>query len=192
MYVVVYGAATCQWIERIVRYPSENDSRARENEAVKYEGKEVYLNEKTYLFGAEDADPVVVQAGANRYEFTCQLPSHLPASFESPYGSINYAIQTMLVVPWDSDIKSEIKFTVIREVDLNLQPDLKIPCESEETKQFCCLFCNSEPLVMTVTILSSGYVPGQIINVIINYNNKSTVEISTTKISFTRFIRYTR
>ena len=144
------------------------------------------------MFGAENADPIVVPAGVNKYGFTCKLPPQLPASFETPHGSIHYTIQTVLDVPWDSQIKSETKFTVMSEVDLNLQPELKTPCESEEIVQFCCLFCKSDPLVVTVTIPFSGYTPGQHINVIINYNNKSTVEISKTKIIFSRFIRYTR
>lgn len=144
------------------------------------------------MFGADNAKPSELTVGSHRYEFACQLPRNIPASLEVAYGSIRYNIKAVLDVPWDVDKEFEIPITVHRKVDLNLEPELKIPVSCEESQTFCCIFCNSSPVMMTVNIPNSGFTPGQNIHITIFYNNKSFVEISNTILTLNRHIKYTR
>lgn len=150
------------------------------------------MNTKTYLFGSKGGDNIEVSSGTHRYDFACSLPIQLPASFEASHGHIRYNVEAVLDIPWRFDKESKVKFTLARLNNLNDFPDLKLACRSEEIKRFCCLFCESQPLMMTVTLPFSGFVPGQNIHVTINYNNKSDVEVNRTQISLKRIIRYNR
>lgn len=159
---------------------------------VYYSGKEIYFSTKTYLVGTDDASIVRLPRGVHRYNFTCHLPFLLPESFEASHGFIRYEVEVILEIPWKVDKKFKRQFTVVRHDDLNHNPQLKLPCHSEEIKHFCCWLFESEPLIMTVTLPYSGYAPGQVLHVTVNYFNKSKVEVRRTKISLKRIIRYFR
>lgn len=131
-----------------------------------------------------------IPSGTHRYEFSVRMPSEVPASFEALNGHIRYNVEAVLDVPWDFDQEFKLPFNVFRVFDLNFHPELKIPCKSEEIKRFCCCFCQSEPLVMTVTVPQSGFVPGEKILVTVDYDNRSDIAIIRTRISLKRTIRY--
>lgn len=192
LYFVVYGAAKCHWTETKRETQGTGENRRTVTRTISFDGKEVYLNTRTYLFGYKSADAVEVTSGTHRYDFECLLPPQLPASFEASHGSIRYHVEAVLDVPWSFDKEFELQFTVARNDDLNFQPYLKIPSQSEKIKRFCCLFCESEPLILTVTLPCTGYSPGQNIPVTIVYNNKSNVTITATRINLKRTIEYNR
>lgn len=192
LYFVLYGEAYCHWTEsRRVQVGSGNNRRT-ETRTTHYIGRDVYLNTKTYLFGQSGHSSVVMGSGTYRYDFACPLPPQLPASFEASHGHIRYYIEAVLDIPWRFDKESKLQFTVARVNDLNESLDLKIPCRIEEVKKFCCFFCESDPLMMTVTLPYSGFVPGQNIHVAVNYNNRSDVQVDGTKLSLKRIIRFNR
>lgn len=157
-----------------------------------FSGREIYFSTKTYLVGTDDSSIVKLPPGNHRYNFSCHLPFLLPESFEASHGFIRYELDVVLSIPWKIDKKFKRQFTVVRHDDLNHNPQLKLPCHSEEIKHFWCGFCLSEPLIMTVTMPFSGYAPGQTIHVTVNYFNKSTVDVSRTKILLKRIISYIR
>lgn len=192
LYFKVHGEAYCSWreSEREVRGYGE-DRRVRDHQ-VHYEGREVYLDQRTYLFGHDGAEAVEMPCGAHRYEFALQLPPMLPASFEAAHGHIRYEVESVLDIPWGFDKKFKLQFTVVGNDDLNFDPQLKLPCQGEKFRRFCCLFCKSNPLVMTVNLPFTGFVPGQNVPFTINYNNKSDVTVDKTRISLNRIIRYNR
>lgn len=47
----------------------------------------------------------------------------------------------------------------------------------ENSKQFCCLCCRSQPLTMNISLPVEGYVSGQNIPVRINVENQSGIEV---------------
>jgi hypothetical protein len=47
---------------------------------VPVEGKEIYMNEKIYLFGQEGGEAVEMPAGKHRYDFEVELPMNIPGS----------------------------------------------------------------------------------------------------------------
>lgn len=192
LYFVVYGAAYCHWTEEVQESVGTGDNRRQETRTEIYEGKDVYLDQRTYLFGAKGASPTELLPGTHRYEFECQLPPMIPASFEASHGHIRYHVEAVLDLPWRFDKEFKLQFHIMRNDDLNEYPELAIPCKMEEFKHFCCLFCRSDPLFMTVSVPCSGYVPGQTVKVNVNFDNKSSIEVQRTKINLKRIIRFNR
>lgn len=88
------------------------------------------------ILGTELELPV----GQHVHPFTCVLPPTLPSSFEGDYGHIRYTVKVTLDRPWkfDQDVKSA--FTVLSNVDVNANPQLKV-----KSNTTCCnchyLYC---------------------------------------------------
>lgn len=101
-------------------------------------------------------------------------------------------MEVVLDHPLSVDTQLKLDFTVVRNDDLNVRPELKVPCVREEIKTFKSFFRKSDEFNMIVTIPQSGYVPGQNIPVTINYINKSSVKVERTKICLKKIIRYIR
>lgn len=150
------------------------------------------MNARTYLLGHQGRQSSEMQPGVYRYTFETLLPSMLPASFEGAHGDIRYNVEACLDIPWRFDKEYKLPFHVVRNDDLNAFPDLKIPFRNEQLKTFCCLFCKSEPLIITVTIPCGGFTPGSSIPITIEYINKSDVEIDSTKINLKRTVKFNR
>lgn len=73
---------------------------------------------------------------------------------------------------------------------MHLQPDLKVPVKNEEIKTFCCFFCSSDPCIVVFKLPFTGYVPGQIIEFEIDFNNNSDIEITETRVTLRKTIKY--
>lgn len=192
MFFIVYGFSYCHWTESESVTVGTGDDQRSETRTVTYDAKDVYINTKTYLFGASGASATEMASGIHRYDFACQLPDLLPASFEASLGHIRYKVEAVLDIPWKLDKKFIVQFTVVRHDNLNDFPDLKLACHSEEIKTFCCCCCKSQPLVMTVTLPYTGYAPGQIIHTTVEYKNRSGIVVERTKIKLQRVIRFNR
>ncbi|CRK98600.1 CLUMA_CG012215, isoform A [Clunio marinus] len=178
LYFLIYGLAKCRWkMER-----TKDDSH--------FNGKTVYLNTKTYLFGSPGGDSIQMPSGTHRYDFLCQLPPLIPGSFEASHGHIRYHIEAVLDVPWSSNKEFKLGFTVIRADDLNNDPSLNLATSGEAVRKFCSLFCMSEPLYIKVTLPRLGFVRGEEIPVTIEFDNKSNKEIRGGKIYVLRIILY--
>lgn len=135
-------------------------------------------------------------SGNHNYTFECNLPTTLPTSIEGGCGHIRYMSRVVIDIPfWPSKIFTQ-PFTVIKPIDLNTVPILRVnkfdfvleifsyfssffhsqkAITYEKTVIFgganwlCWLY--SDPLKMSIRIPVSGYCPGQFINVEINVNN---------------------
>jgi hypothetical protein len=60
----------------------------------------------------------------------------------------------------------------------------------EATNTFYCGFCKTDPLYLAASIPMSGYVAGQNINVSIEINNESRIDVEDLKISLKKIIHY--
>lgn len=158
---------------------------------VHFEGKEVYLNSRTYLFGQHGGPSFEIQPGIHRYSFACQLPDLLPYTVELKHGSIRYHAEAVLDIPWSFDKEIKMPFTLVRHDDLNMYSELRVGQKYEEVKTFCCLFCESGPLIMTVTVPYTGFAVGHGVNIKIDFVNKSDVDVLRTKLKLKRRIEYT-
>lgn len=186
--LLVHGFARCEWSDNEI--PESFGHKRIDTQPIIYSGEKDYLNVKTILQGSEGSDPVIIQSGVHRFEFECSLPYHLPESLETAHGYIRYTVEVLFDVPWKLDKKFKLPFRVRRRDDLNSEPQLKIPIHDEKIKTFYCLWCESKPLIMTVTLPFSGFTPCQTMRVTVNYLNKSSVDVVRTKIALKRLIRY--
>jgi hypothetical protein len=189
----VHGKAEVNWdqMERRNRYNGSNRTTT-DMQSVHYHSEEVYLNTKTYLMGFQGKQAEQIPAGTHRFTFEALLPDNIPASFKGSYGKIEYNVEACLDVPWRFDKKYKVIFIVGGNDNLNEQPDLKIPMENEKFTRFCCLFCKSDPLTVTVTIPRGGFIPDEEIPVTINYVNTSDVKVDRTKIELKQIVNFNR
>lgn len=115
----------------------------------------------------------------------------LPTSFEAKHGSIRYVVNVVIDRPWKFDLTYKNAFTVLKQLDLNYEnPALKIPTKMEVIKTFYCGFCKTAPLFLAASVPMSGYVSGQTINVSIEINNQSRIEVEDVKVSLKKLISY--
>ena len=153
---------------------------------VEFSGRDILISTpKKYLLGRDGGQLIRLENGLHSYDFSFQLPEKLPDSFEMFRGHIRYSVQVTLDAPWEGQKQFSREFNVASNVNLNDLPEVKIPCKSEEVETFCC-FCiciDPDPLLTTVTLPYTGFVPGQNIPITIDFENKSEVEVLWTTIN---------
>lgn len=64
--------------------------------------------------------------GTYNYNFECMLPPGLPTSVEGRYGHVRYNIRVVIDRPLWSDKQFKVPFTVIRPVNINDFPSLRV------------------------------------------------------------------
>lgn len=134
---------------------------------------------------------IEISPGSYQYNFQAVLPPLLPTSFEAKHGSIRYLINVVIDRPWKFDLTYKVAFTVLKQLDLNYEnPALKIPTKIELANTFYCGFCKTDPLFMAASIPMSGYVAGQNINVSVEINNESRIDVEDLKIALKKIIHY--
>lgn len=67
-----------------------------------------------------------MHAGVYNYEFHCNLPAELPTSMEGDTGHIRYLTRVVVDIPMWLDARFEEIFTVIKQLDLNSDPALRV------------------------------------------------------------------
>lgn len=126
-------------------------------------------------------------AGISTYKFSCLLPQELPSSQIEKYGKVKYRCFVKISRPWKFLEKLKFPFKVINNVDLNSIPLLMTP-KIEEIQEN--LTNADEPLIMKASIPRSGYLPDQLIEITINYDNQSNVKIRKTNVLLEKIIHY--
>ncbi|XP_062563572.1 arrestin domain-containing protein 2-like isoform X2 [Armigeres subalbatus] len=175
--LIINGCAEIEWSE------DNNDKRDT------YRGTENLLQAET-AFIAPSKGPVEIPVGTHVYNFSCVLSPSLPTSFEGNYGKIRYTVCAILDRPWKFNKTCKAAFTVLKPLNLNLDPLMGQPQRADVTKTFCCWPCKSRPLLITVELPAKGYVPGQKIPLTITLNNTSSVALNGVKSSLDRIECY--
>lgn len=65
-------------------------------------------------------------SGTHDYSFACTLPRDLPSSFIGSHGHIKYTANVVIRIPLWPDKKFEEKFNVLRPLNLNDHPSLRV------------------------------------------------------------------
>lgn len=195
----IYGEACCHWEEEneslqldTSKSDELNDNLSTASSVVHFTGRSVVFSSRIFLLGFEGSQAIQLPSGTYSYDFAVHLPDSLPASIATSHGYIRYYIEAVLDLPPRFDKKFKLQFNVARRGDLADHPELKLPCLSEEIKQFCSFLCKSEALALTVMLPHSGFAPGHSIPVTVSYFNQSDAEVEKTKISLKQIIRYKR
>ncbi|XP_026282832.1 arrestin domain-containing protein 2 [Frankliniella occidentalis] len=167
------GEAEVKWTET----ERKKDSQGKDyDDQVIYKATETYYENKYHLLGSESGE-IELNPGEYSYPFTCQIPISVPSSFEGEHGYIRYTVKATLDRPWKFDQESKAAFTVVAPLDLNTLPQAKEPIEFEKVKNFCCLWCKSGPLTLTVKVPAGGFVPGQTIPFQVEIENGSNIRV---------------
>ncbi|KAJ8285482.1 hypothetical protein GJAV_G00027300 [Gymnothorax javanicus] len=103
-----------------------------------------------------------------------QLPQgNFPSSFEGAHGRVAYSLVVQIHRPWHlaKEFRSELNF--VCHIDAN-HPQLLAPLSASNSKELCCLCCASGPISMTVRLERKGYVPGEMIQIIADFDNATS------------------
>ncbi|KAI5695943.1 hypothetical protein M8J75_005840 [Diaphorina citri] len=149
------------------------DNGDTENENVQFKASEDYYDFKYNLFGGSEAEMEIPQ-GSHVYPFSSTLPPTLPSSFDGEHGCVRYKVTARLDRPWKFDETVEAVFFVE-------------PINQEVSKNFCCLWCQSGPLQLSVSAPFSGFVPGQTIPITIDVENGSNIAVDDVVIELTKY-----
>lgn len=200
-----FGEAKTSWNES---RSFTNSQGKRQTTTIRFRGHEIYLDSKQYLLGRKNGNDISLLPGEYVYPFSCVLPPSAPCSFEGTYGHVRYIAKVVLDRPWKFDQGTKLAFTVISPLDLNHNHMLRVsnaplltistkkslfslvhfnffqqPVNLTLEKTFCCLFCQSGPLTVTMRLPSTGFVPGHIIPIFIDIDNASNVEVEQLRFS---------
>ncbi|EZA61081.1 arrestin domain-containing protein 2 [Ooceraea biroi] len=166
------GEAYVRWSEQV----PERDSNGRIHfRTIYYAGRETYFH-VTYPVLAKSKDGMAyIPAGLNRYPFHIQIPLNIPCSFEHKYGYIRYTIKAIIDRPWRFDHECKAAFTVITIYDLNAHRERCISLHDEVCKNFYTLCCFDGTMNVEITIPTTGFVPGQYIEVTLGLRNNNNI-----------------
>lgn len=165
--LTISGHAECKWKDKREQGKSET-----------MKGRENYLQNVAYLFGSDDSEPIEFEAGFHTFGFSNALPANLPSSYETKQGKIEYRIEALFIRPWKlSLLKAKAALKVVTNVDLNIDPSLKMPFYTEYSKRLRCWLLVSKTLRIKAGIPYSGFVPGHQVKIIFDINNKSNIDV---------------
>ncbi|XP_008204873.1 arrestin domain-containing protein 17 [Nasonia vitripennis] len=168
------GEAEVHWTEtRTVR---DSDGRSR-TVTDHYRNSESYFNVCIVLAGPSRGESSVeIPPGTHTYPFSFHIPSNVPCSFEHHIGHVRYSIKAVMDRPWRFDHKVMSAFTVIADYNLNDIPNLSRGINDEINREFntCLCFGNAGTLDAIVKSRVRGFVPGEIIQLDVSYDNSST------------------
>ncbi|XP_062550746.1 arrestin domain-containing protein 17-like [Armigeres subalbatus] len=180
VFLKITGQSSVRWSESVGTGTS-----------VHYTAREEYVSHLEKFVEGEGKEEVELVEGTHKYKFSYKLPKDCPTSFEGDFGYIRYTVRIVFERPWKYDLTYKIAFTVVNQLDLNkISPPLNVATVQENLKQFSCGPCRSAPMIMTVCIPMTGYVPGQLISVVVDIMNKSKKDISEVKIKLRRQVKY--
>ncbi|XP_039429102.1 arrestin domain-containing protein 17-like [Culex pipiens pallens] len=183
VYLRLTGQGSCKWAE----------TRETGSSAVFSSREEYAAHTVVFLSGSssESSEEVELGEGSHRYRFSYRLPPECPTSFEGDFGYVRYTIRIVFERPWKYDLTYKIAFTVVQQLDLNrISPPLNEAIVKENMRQFSCGPCRSAPMIMTVCVPMTGYVPGQLVRVTVDIMNKSRKDISEVKLKLRRQVKY--
>lgn len=102
------------------------------NEQILWVGTRVIIKHRSQFDFTYKLDLIIVtgqvrlEPGEHTYIFQCLLPPNLPTSLETEYGYIRYTARVVLDNPQCPDKSFAVPFTVIKAVDLNNIPELRV------------------------------------------------------------------
>lgn len=172
----IKGEANVSWERRRTSKDSQGRSRTHVDH---FRASEQYFNLTYYLLGGTGNGEVVVPSGFHKYPFNFSLPPNIPCSFEHTNGHIRYTTKAVIDRPWRFDHESKIAFTVVSSYDLNAHSQQCLGIDDEIAESFCCFCCfDLGSIKAHFRIPMTGFVPGQSIETIINFDNTSKIDVT--------------
>lgn len=166
-----------------------------------------------FIITDNDAPKITLLRGTYCYPFQFQLPENIPSSFEGEYGHVRYTVKATIEKPKRFTHVTKTAFSVIGSLDLNTIPQIDVsfffqnkmakylselmkwlfyritwfrlqaPAGMTLSKNICCLCCTSGPISALLSLPRRGYVPGDIIPVVVEIENLSRRKIASASIT---------
>uniref|UniRef100_A0A914E683 Arrestin C-terminal-like domain-containing protein n=1 Tax=Acrobeloides nanus TaxID=290746 RepID=A0A914E683_9BILA len=180
------GVAHASWI----CYDSHiATSRAGQHSQRRVRGCQVYLDSKIIVWDGCNSDKSL-PAGVNRFPFSFYLPPMCPPSFEGSLGYIRYYCKAKIDRPWKFDKTAMQSFTVIPHFDLNTIPYAANPIIKMDSKNLGVVLFKHGRIAVKISLLKSGYVPGETIVANLEINNTSSKEVERIDMFLTEISKY--
>ncbi|XP_055902060.1 arrestin domain-containing protein 2-like isoform X2 [Eupeodes corollae] len=166
----ICGFSSATWKDRRSGAKKEHHHKKR-----RFSGREDYISSNTFLKGSDTGQEVIVEPGSHVFTFQCLIPENCPSSFEGKYGHIRYVAKVIMINSLSKNHAYTVGFTVLKLLDLNWDSSLlKMPANIEAIEGFC--LSTAKPVLLSVDITQTGYVPGQMILVSGEVNNQSNCD----------------
>ncbi|XP_076302590.1 arrestin domain-containing protein 2-like isoform X2 [Lasioglossum baleicum] len=189
LYFIVKGVANVYWTESSSTTDFDGKSTTTTDT---YSANEHYFTLSADALGTRESHSTAeITEGYHEFLFKFDIPCNIPSSFEHTYGHVRYTIKAVINRPWKFDHECKAAFTVNSILDLNAHRGNCIGISDEARKSFSCCCCSLGSTSLTIQVPSSGYVPGQIINTLVGFENANS-EVRIHKISTTlqRVLRF--
>uniref|UniRef100_A0A1I8I189 Arrestin_C domain-containing protein n=1 Tax=Macrostomum lignano TaxID=282301 RepID=A0A1I8I189_9PLAT len=179
VYASLHGSSNVHWSES----RSSGSGKSRRSRTVHYRSEEIYIDQTVAVYTPPSDGPLASHhpAGEFYYPVTFQLPATAPSSFEGGIGKIRYRIRANIDRPWRFDTVTQKMYTVIRDLDLNLEPGNLIGPHStsdEYDVNFCsCFTCCFGQVRVSIDLDKKGFVPGESVRVGGELVNTSSVDL---------------
>ncbi|XP_055851496.1 arrestin domain-containing protein 2-like [Episyrphus balteatus] len=181
----ICGFSAAKWRDRRSGAKKEHHHKKR-----RFTGREDYIASNTFLIGSYNGQDVIVDEGSHIFTFQCLIPENCPSSFEGKYGHIRYIAKVIMNNSFSKNNTYTVGFTVLKLVDLNWDSNLlKMPANIETIEGFC--LSTTKPVMLSVDISQTGYVPGQMILVNGEVNNQSNCDAKKINVFFNLIATYT-
>ncbi|XP_055375445.1 uncharacterized protein LOC129608142 [Condylostylus longicornis] len=190
VHITINGYAKVKWEERRTRTVNGKS----QSYTVYYTAFDQYLYSRTYVAGREGGNSFELAPGTYNHTFFCALPPSLPTSVSGKYGEIKYEVVVTIDRPFRFDNVFKRGFTVIQNLNLNMDPTYKQPKLVTDTKDYCCTFCcfgGPGTVNTTFTIPFGGYCPGQKIKFSLLVKNESSNDLQDCKVKLEKRITFT-
>ncbi|XP_067010452.2 arrestin domain-containing protein 3 [Anabrus simplex] len=182
-----HGEAKVEWEKTKQHRNAEGNI---ETVSIPHSANELYFENSFYILGGPACD-MLLQAGDHMYNFSMQLPTILPSSFEGRYGSVRYSLQASLICLGQNNHHAKVYFTILTELDLNQVVGVRDPVQVVKDKFLCCCCCKSGPITAVVSMPASGFVPGQQIPVTVEVDNVTNKTLSSVMCSLQKVVVFT-
>ncbi|XP_013118298.2 arrestin domain-containing protein 17 isoform X1 [Stomoxys calcitrans] len=171
----ILGEAKVHWSEK----NSREKSTGMHEQIANYKGNKTYVDQHVVVYEEE-----VLPAGT--YVFPCRfrLPKSCPTSCRGKYGHVRYLLQLTVDRPFRYDNVFNRPLTVLKRVDLNLNPEFKVPLQCEEICSVGCWPCATGDIIFTLWIPFGAYASGQILHYSLKIQNHSMTDITGYKVEF--------
>ncbi|XP_077273696.1 arrestin domain-containing protein 17-like [Temnothorax americanus] len=185
----IKGEANVSWERRRTTKNSQGRSHTHVDH---FRASEQYFNLTYYLLGSAAGNgEVQMPAGFHRYSFNFSLPYNIPCSFEHTNGHIRYTMKAVIDRPWRFDHESKIAFTVVSSYDLNSRSHQCVGVDEDEMESFCCFCCfDLGSMKIRIRIPTTGFVPGQSIETMVNLYNTSSVNVTKICVKLERSLEF--
>ncbi|KAM7361426.1 arrestin domain-containing protein 3-like [Cochliomyia hominivorax] len=181
--IIILGEGKVKWEESS---SSTNSDGSSSSSTTYYKSHEIYVNNSTSVHGDG-----VLPLGKHTYTFNIPLPLECPTSIEGKYGHIRYEIILKINRYYRFDNIYKKPITIIKNIDLNLNPNLKQPVCDETVKTVGIKPFSSGKIFCTLKAPFGAFAPGQLLKYALHIKNQSKSDIEGYFVEFKKKITFT-